>query len=232
VKLTRVTITGADAAVDPLALAQLAAEYPWLELGFLFSLDRLGTPRYPDTEWWGRAGRLLEDVPRAIHLCGEAARAVLSGLPVPLPPLALARGCRLQLNGFSSWRIPRLAAAETAPHIQCILQCNTVAAMGEALRLSALHGNVSALFDASGGAGRYQPELWPVPPGSLRVGYAGGINEFNVEEALRGLTGMPGSHAFWIDVETGARDERDEFDLAKARRILALAAPFISSELP
>jgi hypothetical protein len=227
-KLTRVTITGADNGTDPLALADLSREFPWLELGFLFSLDRLGTPRYPDTDWWACAGQYLDDVPRALHLCGELAREALAGLPTNLPRAALRVG-RIQLNGFSAWRLPMLALAQAAPQVEFILQCNSTTAIGEALRLSARHKNVSALFDASGGAGRYQPDLWPVPPGSLKVGYAGGINEFNVEEALRGLTELPGQADFWIDVETGSRNERNEFDINKARRILELAKPFVEA---
>ena len=68
--LTRVTITGADDDVDPEALLALSREFPFVEWGILYSAKRVGTPRYPTTEWMAR----LPPVPKAFHLCGQSAR--------------------------------------------------------------------------------------------------------------------------------------------------------------
>ncbi|KKM20298.1 hypothetical protein LCGC14_1646870 [marine sediment metagenome] len=49
--LDRVTITGADDAVDVEELAALADEFPFTEWGILLSQSRMGQPRYPTFEW-------------------------------------------------------------------------------------------------------------------------------------------------------------------------------------
>ena len=61
--LTRVTITGADDAVDPGALVALSAEFPFVEWGILFSKSREGEARYPSAEWAARIGRLFDENP-------------------------------------------------------------------------------------------------------------------------------------------------------------------------
>lgn len=223
-KLTRVTITGADDQVAHFDLFDLIKEFRFLEIGILYSYDRLGMPRYPSDKWRQELWPYGARHGLAIHLCGQAARDAMAGDADELPHVP--RGCRVQLNGFSRFRLPGLKLAKGRPDDDVILQCNSPEAVNEALTLSCRYPNVSALYDVSGGVGRYLPEVWPVAPGRLRLGYAGGINEFNVEEALRALTALPGGD-FWIDLETGARNERDEFDLAKARRILNLAKPFV-----
>ncbi len=226
-KLTRVTITGADDLVSHRALADLAQEFPWLELGVLYSLNRLGEPRYPTDDWRQELFRLVEPKQMALHFCGEASRAAMAGIVAGLPYVPV--GCRLQLNGFSAWRLPALAISHARPDLQVILQCDgSTAATGNALRLRTVHENVSALIDASGGAGRFQPETWAQPPGLLQCGYAGGINEFNVESAIRLVRDLPGPDG-WIDLETGCRDHENRFDLAKARRVLELAKPFVEA---
>ncbi len=226
-KLTRVTITGADDGVSHAALSEMAQEFPWLELGVLYSLNRLGEPRYPSDHWRQELFRHVHTQQIALHFCGGAARSALAGIVEELPYVPV--GCRLQLNGFSAWRLPGLLIAHARPDIQVILQCDgSSAATGNALRLRTVHANVSALIDASGGAGRFQPETWAQPPGLLQCGYAGGINEFNVESAIQLVRELPG-HDGWIDLETGCRDHENRFDLAKARRILDLAKPFVEA---
>ena len=227
-KLTRVTITGADDQVDQRSLFALIDSFPFLEVGILYSHDRLGTARYPTDKWRESLlshGR-YEGHRFALHLCGQAARDAMAGDADELP--RIWTGWRVQLNGFSRFRLPGLKLAKALPGEGFVLQCNTAEALNEALTLSCRYPNVSALYDVSGGAGRYLPEAWPVAPGRLRLGYAGGLNEFNIEEALRILTSLPGGD-FWIDLETGARNARDEFDLAKARRVLELAKPFVEA---
>lgn len=226
-KITRVTITGADDLVSHHELADLAQEFQWLELGVLYSLERAASPRYPSDGWRQQLFHCVEPRQIALHFCGEAALGAMAGIVQDLPFVPV--GCRIQLNGFSKWRLPALLIAHAREDLQVILQCDgTAAATGNALRLRSVHENVSALIDASGGAGRFQPDTWIQPPGLLRCGYAGGINEFNVESALQIVRDLPGQDG-WIDLETGCRDHENRFDLAKARRILELAKPFVEA---
>lgn len=224
-KITRVTITGADDKVSHQALADLAQDYPWLDLGILYSHDRGETPRYPSDRWRQEIFRVVESRQLALHFCGQAARSAMCGIVEGLP--FVPDGCRLQINGFSPWRLPGLLLAHARPDLQIILQCDGQNAIGNALRLTARHSNISALLDTSGGTGRYQPEGWTPAPGGLAVGYAGGINEFNVEHAVDVVSKLPGGET-WLDLETGARTAANEFDIEKARRILELVRPAIA----
>jgi phosphoribosylanthranilate isomerase len=226
-KLRRVTVTGADDPVPHEALADLAREFPWLEIGVLYSLKRSGAPRYPSDGWRQELFRHVEARQISLHFCGDAARAAMAGIVDGLP--YVPGGCRLQLNGFSQWKLPALLLAHARQDLEIILQCDhMVSTRGKALHLRSMHENVVALFDASGGKGLYQPEEWFMAPGDLRCGYAGGVNEFNVERAAALVAEFPGGDT-WLDLETGARDHQDRFDLAKVRRVLELAKPFVEA---
>jgi hypothetical protein len=108
--LRYVTITGADDRVDPSALADLSAEFPFVEWGILASKGREGTPRYPTREWMQRLDEAAarfetrSDVVFArrmnlsLHLCGEYAREALSGSGMFVPPTEFRR---VQLNGWN-----------------------------------------------------------------------------------------------------------------------------------
>lgn len=226
-KLTRVTITGADDNVDQGDLFQLALDFPWLELGILYSHERSGAARYPSTMWRQGIFGLVGANRLALHFCGAASREAMAGIGDSLPHVP--EGCRLQLNGFSNFKLPGLALAKARPDMEVVLQCGSQEAIGQAVRLWGLHSGarISALYDASGGRGIHSA-FWPTAPSAMALGYAGGLNEFNVEATLHELVRQPGGD-FWIDLETGARNGRDEFDVAKARRILELAKPFVEA---
>jgi len=224
-KLTRVTITGADDGVDIESLSRLRREYPFVEWGILVSMKRFGQPRYPSSNWHrtlieGYSITMLEHC--SIHACGELSRRIMGGDPTMVP-----KGIkRLQLNGFSDYTLPCLLCAEGAPEVEFILQCSTLEAVerAEALVEGGLK-NVVALWDLSGGKG-VQMENWPLPLGPLRIGFAGGINENNIVRLTEKLLENREPHPFWIDLESGARTD-DKFDLDKVRRILELAKPFV-----
>lgn len=236
-KLTRVTITGADDQVAPAALIELSRSYPFVEWALLGSKTRRGTPRFPSDHWmdgWMEA-RLDEpvDFRWAVHLCGELARRALSGCQRIRGWLhTLARPAystpRVQLNGFSNYRIPLLAIAEQMPGWEFILQTADLQSEFRGLELAKIHPNVVNLLDASGGRG--EVAIWAERP-EKRLGYAGGIGPDNVVEQLEHLLSFKTEQDFWIDMESGVRTD-DRFDLDKVRRVLDLAAPFVSKEQP
>lgn len=226
-RLTRVTISGADDGVEPKALAELSEKYPFVEWGILVSKNRFGTPRYPSTNWL----LALEEHPQltiSSHLCGELARNVMAGntirSSVPFK--------RLQLNGFSKYRLPGLLCAERCPDVEFILQCSDVGALNHARWLREQHGhsNIVVLWDPSGGLGIAFNESGAWFPldmdHKIPIGYAGGIGESNIEDTIAMLCTGKGD-PLWIDLESGARTD-DRFDLAKVERILKLAAPFVT----
>lgn len=228
-KLTRITITGADDAVDHEELLALSAEFPWVEWGILRGgKDRQGTPRFPIPRWVSRFDELVLEsqtpVSWALHLCGEPARHAMAGSPVMFAALKSMTAQRVQLNGFSRYRLPMLALAQLLPGVEFILQTADLQSEHHAVELEKLHPNVTHLLDASGGRGQYG--VW-AERNDPRVGYAGGIGPDNVVETLTYLLAYQAEQTFWIDMESGVRTG-DRLDLDKVRRVLELAKPFVS----
>lgn len=223
-KLTRVTISGADDGVEHQALYDLSAEFPFVEWGILHSSSRLGTPRYPSHQWVDTFVEDCGNADLAIHLCGAAAREVLGGAELEFEWLFPVR---IQLNGFSNYVLPELLVARRYTKTEFILQCSSLEAVAYAERFRATYPNVSALWDQSGGAGK-PLSSWPLPYGALAIGYAGGITEHDVGELLTKLTANRETHDFWIDLESGARTD-DKLDVGKVRRILEAAKAFVGA---
>lgn len=201
-----ITFTGVDDDTDPAGLVQLANDYP-VEFGLLFSPKRQGLePRYPklSTIAW-----LVQELPLryAAHLCGGDARAWLD-----------EDRCEHDLRGFQRVQIntanpniqPSLIGNQAAKrNLRAILQCR-----GDFPHVA----SVDVLFDASGGRG-IEAKAWPAAARTTFCGYAGGLKPENVAEAVR-IIGQQGVR-YWIDMESGVRDERDRFSLEKCRAVCA-----------
>jgi hypothetical protein len=237
VKLTRVTITGADDGVDPGALIDLSASFPFVEWAFLRSrkLNEVqrsdwyttGAPRYPSPAWRDGFSLVVRSrgarVQIAAHLCGALSREAMAG--DDRWHWADARGYqRVQLNGFSRYRLPMLRVAQQFTTIEFILQTADLASEHHGLELAKLHPNVVNLLDASGGRG--EVAVWAERP-EPRLGYAGGIGPDNVVAQIEHLLSYKTEQDFWIDMESGVRTD-DHFDLTKVGRVLELAKPFVS----
>ena len=226
--MIRVTITGADDAVDPKDLVALSRDFPDVEWGILLSDSRKGTPRYPSSEWADQVGMLSLRKGMRIsgHVCGAWARALCAGdaTRLPVPPM------RVQINGYEHSAFPGVRkvaeAAVTAGHeVELILQCRTEADLQATCFEAEKLPNASVLFDPSGGRG-LQPFSWPRAPVGARVGYAGGITPQNVEEVIGDIAA---AHSFmlgdfWLDMESGVRDADDRFNIWRAREVLERVA--------
>lgn len=228
--LIRVTITGADDQVDPRALVELSARFPFVEWGILLSTSRAGQPRYPTEEWiWSLAratGR--RPVHLAAHFCGACARETLSGarnwsLEVPLSV------DRIQLNGYEELTpafcgMVSSATCDAGP--EYILQARTSSGLETAMRDRRRIRRGSILIDPSGGRGLDAHALWAaVERGEEWIGFAGGITPANVVEAISFLDERR-SGPFWIDMESGVRVD-DRFDLGLVNQVLEAAEPFV-----
>jgi hypothetical protein len=215
--LDRVTITGADDSTDPLEMLDLALAYPWLEFGILVSASREGSPRYPSRGWCAELARVnrMGRMRLSMHVCGRWARELFLGDLdwTELPPIRYTVP-RIQVNGKADPKavFPLGAYSDT----QIIVQYPSAR---EYMTTSRSYGmDCVPLLDASGGAGRVERE-WTDLPGLGYVGYAGGIGPDNVADAVKQISEMR-SGPFWIDMESGVRDEMDRLDMRKVGRVL------------
>lgn len=79
---------------------------------------------------------------------------------------------------------------------------------------------IVGLFDMSGGRGSV-PDHWQIAPKSklpLLIGYAGGLNPFNLKENIDKIMEVAGNNYVWLDMETGVRNEAGQFDVDKVTK--------------
>lgn len=219
--LVSVTITGADDAVDVADLVSLSRDFPFVEWGVLFSVNRMGTPRYPSRPWINRVAKA--GLRLSAHLCGSWARDVARGHL--LAPFSTADFGRVQINGYGTEFLPGLATlAGDMKRPEWILQARSVETLQQTVTEAAALPASSVLFDPSGGRG-VEPFAWPRAPLGVRVGYAGGISPENVEAVVGEILLTNGGRwGTWIDMESGVRTSDDAFSIPRAREVLERVA--------
>lgn len=203
-----ITFTGADDHTDIAEMLALSSQYP-IEWGILFSPKQQGQGRYPSIDFVRKLCRTSSAMRLSAHLCGGYSRAVLETGVCGLEEPFSAHFTRVQINTTASPIDLEVVAAWAADiSLRPILQCRGAFPDVDA---------IGWLFDASGGRG-IAPAAWPEPgvSGAMR-GYAGGLNPQNVTEAVATIGSMCAN--YWIDMETGVRDEQDRFDLEKCRAV-------------
>lgn len=238
--LDRVTITGADNSVDAVDLLALSEEFPFVEWGILISKNSMGTFRFPTLSWlWTfNATARSSSIPVAasMHVCGRWLRELLGRGTVPSEIIALI-DCfqRVQLNFHAEG-----------------IACNP-ASFRNGLKILSDEGNREFIFQIDGNRGREYLAItegqdypgvplfdvshgagvlarsWPAPlKGYAYQGYAGGLGPDNLAEQIPLIGEAAGETRIWIDMETRVRsDDNRQFNLAKVRRCLEIAAPFI-----
>lgn len=199
-----ITFTGVDDDTNPSELILLADDYP-VEFGLLFSPKKQGIePRYPklSTISW-----LTEELPLhwSAHLCGADARAWLLEDHCDHD---LRRFRRVQINTADKNASPSLVGSQAAKrNLRGILQCR-----GSFPRIE----SVDLLFDMSGGQGM-SPKDWPTSVNTTFCGYAGGLRPENVAQAIQTISTR--ADRYWIDMESGVRDDSDRFSVEKCRAV-------------
>lgn len=220
-----VTITGADDSVDPHDLLELYEEFRFVEWGVLMAETGEGTARYPTRSWVEQVCR-LPSLKLSAHLCGTLSAIVGYGKT----PQMENSFSRVQLNGWdftgglaSSGLATRLSTQRPEWIIHACSQDGLLKSVITALTLNYRSGSskVSVIYDESYGRGM-MPRTWPRAPLGARVGYAGGITPENVCSVLDQICAAnpDDERSFWIDVESGVRDESDRLDLGKVRSVL------------
>ncbi len=226
-RLSHLTFTGADDAVDPGELARLSAQAPLIEWGLLLSAEDQGRPRFPSRQWRAEFLRAAPRARRAAHVCGPG---LLRGTAMPHPS---ERCQRMQLN-FSAddleadtvqrWVDVWQRGGDGSPSVW-ITQHNAANAHlherfvrpdGVQAKAGPRH---AVLFDASGGRGR-MPGHWPWALAGRDCGYAGGLGPETIDLQLPLIAAAAGDvWPTWIDME-GALRVDDRFDLDRVRSVV------------
>jgi hypothetical protein len=232
-----VTLTGVDHPRHIPGMLELTRDYPGrVEWALLLSTQRMGQPGY--LGWWKimeilkrckECPRDLVPLPRlALHVCGGLARdfAMGEGDPQALSGW-LTQFNRVQFNLEPGWwqelcakdaqAERRLVAFANAYNLDVVLQTRGAfpAPLGRPLT------RVFWLYDCSGGTGE-RPRCWPRYADSHLVGYAGGISPENVREVITDISDVG---PYWLDSESGLRDQDNQFDLGRCRQLLAAVYP-------
>lgn len=257
-KLDRVTITGADDSVTPEQLADLSREFPFVEWAILFSQRHQGTQRWPSPDWLLRLQGVAKQNPMDLsaHLCGGWVRDVLAGRLAFADWFGAMFDDyrRVQLNFHAEPQFantPELAGALCANGLinscgamrrtverQFIFQIDGVNdKLLQSTRAMASQIDAVPLFDQSHGAGVLPEGAWPKAEYRnanrelLYHGYAGGLGPDTLEAQLPLIAEAAGDARIWIDMESRVRSDEDRvFNLAKVRRCLEIAAPFVTPE--
>ena len=261
--LRMVTVTGADDSVKPSDLAEISAEFPFVEFGILArgTENRMGViggdVRRPDKPRFPSFGWMLELLGEAepgshlalsCHLCGQAARDFLEGgfLGRSQPINTRFRRCQVNTHGvlhdFHARRLRETVRRMTVNGQQAIFQYDTVnanamlACVGRHIHdeYEGSDLSIAALYDLSHGRG-VLPEGWshPLARTAIPCGFAGGLSPENVAGQIERIMQVMGEAPFWIDAETHLRSsDGRQFDLAKVRRFLEAAKPYVNAPSP
>lgn len=221
------TMTGLDRIELVQELNELCCEFPFLEIGILFSAGRAGAEnRYPGIATIGSLIERLE-APIALHVCGEDVARTLSndrGVARSESFLRHTKVGRIQLNlnaARAKWlpSVTEIDAIITEIGKPVIIQDNSA---NQALNRSLNAPNHQVLFDASGGLG-VSPAAWPTPIFGKACGYAGGLGPDTIVTALHQIEAAAGSQPVWIDMENRLRTD-DWLDPCKARMVAGAVA--------
>lgn len=204
------TFTGADDATSIDEMVALSQKYP-IEWGILFSPSQQGEGRYPSIRFIKELAERSPTLHLSAHLCGGHSRAVLSNQATGLEGL-LAQFQRVQINTLAEPSCAPDVAAwvhSVHPGLRAILQCRGDFPQEDI-------ANLDWLYDVSGGRG-LSPAAWPKARPVGLSGYAGGLRPGNISEALATISGS--AQHFWLDLETGIRDDRDRFSVGLCRQV-------------
>jgi len=230
---------GVDDSVEPLMLAAISTQHPWVEWGVLFRNDKVGQPRYASFEWLERLGAVngARTMRLAGHLCARHVDELLQGDTSFVQRMQAEVGFqRFQVNATSTNGVDTSvfsdgegakrcvatlrSAFASLPDTEFIMQRNSeTRPLWELLELDP-PANMSLLFDDSMGLGKSAAK-WPAPPApEQKFGYAGGLGEENISTQLRLIEQTAPGRELWVDMESSLRTQlkntADIFDCTKA----------------
>lgn len=205
-----ITFTGVDEMTDPDELIALHREYP-VEFGILVG-GKAYKKRYPSHEF---ISAFLKHTANAglnlsLHLCVDFAKnANTHGAILNAPPWQTQLDCikRMQINALW-YNSDTLAEMAARLNVQIIKQHREGPFSEQQVGLVQVH-------DCSGGRGVVAVDRPRQPSYIELVGYAGGLNPHNVKKENARIEACN----YWLDMESGVRDENDLFAVEKCRKV-------------
>lgn len=202
------TITGVDERTSADDISRLIEQYPWLEIGMLYTVTPEGRNRYPSFDWLVEAAGVLSGR-CALHVCGRGARGELL---VGNLAGVMRHVARLQVNGVFDIDTLGTICSSVGSDTTVITQDHPD---NRDLRLQRGSRNHALLVDGSGGRG-IGPSTWVRPSTWKHVGFAGGLGPDNLATELPKIAAVARGE-FWVDMENNLRTD-DWFDIEKAKR--------------
>lgn len=223
-KITKVTMTGADDSIRPSELLEISRRYPFVEWGILVSRNSQDSNRFPSKTWMNELAELNEGkLQLACHVCGTYVKEILMGswrFATELGEL-WNQFQRVQINTHGQKHQFEFDAITSLKKLnkEIIFQYDGINTAILAFAIS--EGvNCSTLFDLSHGNG-VLPKEWPKPIDNVRCGYAGGLGPENIVKQIKLIESRVGDYELWIDMETQIRSNNDQlFDLSKVVYVL------------
>jgi len=227
-KLTHITFTGIDEHTDLNRVLELSEKYPYVEWGVLFSYKwKDNGNRYPSPVMLNNLRDLKDKLNLSAHFCGEMARDIVTCetekvYETMLNNFDLFSRCQLNVNAASMYSGLRSMRPFDRNLKEVIIQMSSGLSLESFLDyMKTPTPRVAYLIDGSGGRG-IDCKIYVQDKPKLHIGYAGGMNPENVGEKLKALLEYPSYGEFWIDMESGVRDDADWFDLDKAEKVLEI----------
>lgn len=204
--IPRLALAGVDVKTNLTHLQELLEQYPFLEVGVLYTFDPEGRKRYPDLDFVARVTDLLKDR-CAIHVCGGRA---LDQLLLDKIEHLIHPGMRIQINGCRVMEMAEYACQKFSDHF-VITQYNHK----NQSHLDIKATNHHLLIDNSCGTGTH-PDAWPAMTLAVTekfVGFAGGLKSSNLNGSIRTFNMLRGADNYWVDMESALRNNEDDFSL-------------------
>lgn len=227
-KLSCVTITGADDSIDVEELFLLSERFPFVEWGILCSEIKSGSNRFPSINWLDSLSTFKsKDTKFSAHLCGIYAKDVIFQNMLYLPLKCEHLFQRVQLNvmqkHFHKIDFSYLNNInKISDKIEWICQYRGGLQDDKKIAEMESYDCFSVLYDISGGKG-VSPSSWIKPFEKIKTGYAGGLSPNNLEKELANINELVDNHKVWIDMESGVRTSNDKFDLSRVKDALEIA---------
>jgi hypothetical protein len=221
--LIGVTLTGAGHYTQLSQLEALSERYPFIEWGILYSPTKAGHDnRYPSEEWidWVLRKRSL-NMKVSLHLCGNAKAEFAEGISTGNHWKGFDR---IQFNvGKTANRfVNRIYNTSDLPKFA---KDNKVIIGGHVHEIKEFPEDALPLFDLSGGRGVVDIDYEEPFQTDRPNGYCGGLNIENLFYQYHLITEVAGDSDIWIDIETGARNKKNIFDLSICAQLLNMIEP-------
>ncbi len=207
-----------------------------LEFGVLYSPSKNGKAnRYPSEGFVEKFGTKYANENLSLHLCGTSVDDFFNN---PKDKRLYENYKRIQLNfsinTYKTWDVTtktndyfdlthKLAFAVFTANRPLIVQYNkSKKEFVDGYIANSWHvvDNLHVLFDASGGFGKTLTTASKAING-VYCGYAGGINPNTVQDIVKSIVKVNGAETpFYIDMESGVRDEDDWFSLDACEEII------------